>query len=419
MQSISFRDLKNEGFHTPNAVLAFFFLSVSIVGMSLRVWGQQPVPASSSSQQTQSSTASQPSQSAPNSTPASGDAKAPEKAAGNDQPAINGPSLPPGIDPVTKRPLYETIQEDWSSLAIGTSHLDPEAPFVVENYDGYSYTRSLVRLKWRPGDPLDVYVLLPKDVKNPPAVLYLYSYKDDTDRFRDERWCRSVTAQGFAAIGFVSALSGHRFHDRPMRQWFVSELQESIGSTVHDVKFILDYLAERGDIDMKRIGMFGQSSGGTIAILAAAADRRIRVVDALDPWGDWPVWLKDSWVPKVDPDHEQYTSPEFLSRVAPLDPVKWLPTLKTQKIRIQQVMDNDATPEESKDALKKAAPKQAQIVRWDHAGQFMEASRGPGLFSWTKTQLKSLPSSKPAPRSSIATRATTLGVAGNNAPTTR
>ena len=41
------------------------------------------------------------------------------------------PSVPPGLDPKTMLPLYETIQEDWSSLAIGASKLQPEEPLVA------------------------------------------------------------------------------------------------------------------------------------------------------------------------------------------------------------------------------------------------------------------------------------------------
>jgi hypothetical protein len=304
---------------------------------------------------------------------------------------VHRPSQPPAFDPKTGTPLYETIQEDWSSLAIGASKLEPEPPLVAQTDEGDGFTRTLVQLKWRPGDPLDLYVILPKDVKRPPAVLYLYGYKDDTDRFQDNRWCQRATRGGIAAVGFVSALSASRFHDRPLEQWFVSELQESLGSTVHDVKFILDYLAQRGDIDMDRIGMFGQASGGAIALLAAAADSRIKAVDVLDPWGDWPAWLSQSPIPKDDPHHADYVTPQFLNKVASLDPVKWLPTLKSTRIRIQQVMDNDATPKVCKDAIKAAAPRQTEIVRFNNVSDLSNATGQGKLFDWVKTELKSLP----------------------------
>jgi hypothetical protein len=394
VQSIQLKlNIRNRGAAAGACAFAFIFLLGT--GAEIGAWAQQAaqnaqsVPASAA-------TPAAAEQVQPAHPQVADDAKTP-----NSRPA---PVLPAGIDQEKRIPLYETIQEDWSLLSIGTSKLEPLPPLVAQTDEGDGFTRTLVQMKWRPGDPLDVYVILPKGVKKPPAALYLYGYKDDTERFKDNRWCQRVTSGGFAAVGFVSALTGHRFHDRPMRQWFVSELQESLGSTVHDVKFILDYLSQRGDIDMNRVGMFGQSSGGTIAILAAAADPRIKAVDVLDPWGDWPVWLAQSWVVTQDPDHANFTDADFLKRVAPLDPVKWLPTLKTKHIRIQQVMDNTATPDVSKDAIKKAAPKRAEVVRYHHLSQFAEVASNGKLFGWVKVQLKATPSPGPQKRSTIAQR---------------
>jgi hypothetical protein len=328
---------------------------------------------------------------------------APQQPAANPSPVFVGPDqelhlrTEDGIDPKTMRPRYESIVEDWSNLAIGNSDLHAQPPLVAQTEDMDTITRILVQVKWRPGDPIDLYVILPKGVKNPPAVLYLYGHDQDTDRFKDNRWCGRATGGGVAAVGFVSALTGQRFHDRPMKQWFVSELQESLGSTVHDVKFILDYLASRGDVDMSRIGMFGQGSGATIAILAAAADPRIKAIDLLDPWGDWPVWLAKSSVVKDDPNKAVYLKPQFLKKVAPLDPVKWLPTLKSVHIRLQQPMDADPVPRVCKDRIKVAMPKtkDAELVRFDTVNELYQKEGGGYLFQWIKGQLKSLPEASP------------------------
>ena len=303
------------------------------------------------------------------------------------------PAAVPGLDPKTGKPVYKSVRENWKSLSVKGSDLSPEPPLVGEVDEEEKFTRTLVSLKWRPGDPIDVYVIVPKGVTKPPAVLYLYNYAQDTDRFKNNQWCEGVTAGGAAAIGFVSALSGHRFHDRPLKQWFVSELQESLGSTVHDVKFILDYLDSRGDIDMSRIGMFGQGSGGTIAILAAAADPRIKAIDVLEPWGDWPVWLKTSSVVQEDPEKDRYSQKAFLEEVKPLDPVKWLPKLKSTKIRIQQVSDYDeSVPSVCQDRIKKAAPKQAEVVRFDNTVQLATIEGGGRMWEWLRDAL-----AKPAP----------------------
>ena len=200
---------------------------------------------------------------------------------------------------VTARPVGNL--EDWSSLSLTNGELIPDPPLLGEKYDNPQFTRELLQVKWRQGDPIDLYVIRPKGVAHPPAILYLYSYPSETEVFRGDTYCANVTKGGFAAIGFVSALNGHRYTNRPMKQWFVSELQEALGSSVHDVQMILNYLATRGDLDMSRIGMFGVGSGGTIAILAAAADPRIKTIDVIDPWGDWPDWMaKSSLIPEVE-----------------------------------------------------------------------------------------------------------------------
>jgi len=292
-------------------------------------------------------------------------------------------------------PAYKTIVEDWSKLAIGTSHLQPEPPVLGQVDDEPDFTRTLVQVRWRPGDPIDLYVILPKGVKNPPAVIYLYGYDEDTDRFKDDRWCTRVTSGGVAAVGFVSALSGQRFHDRPMKQSFLTEMQEALGSTIHDMKFILDYLATRGDVDMNRIGMFGQGSGGTIAILAAVADPRIKVVDTLDPWGYWPVWLAKSSVVRDDANKAQFLKPSFLRKVAPLDPVRWLPQLKTARLRVQQPMDAAPVPRICKNRIKMALPKGAELKRYDTAGELIGTQAGGLLFQWVKQAVRDIPQPGP------------------------
>ena len=105
-----------------------------------------------------------------------------------------------------------------------------------------------------------------------------------------------------------------------MKEWFVSELQEALGKSTHDVQMTLNYLATRGDLDMNRVGMFGQGSGGTIALLAAAADDRIRAVDVLDPRG--LAGLASPIARRPGKERANYLKPEFLTRVAPLDPVR-------------------------------------------------------------------------------------------------
>ena len=248
--------------------------------------------------------------------------------------------------------------------------------------------REMVRVQWRHIDSIDLWITRPKVQGKTPVVLYLYNYADPIERFHDNGWCKRATADGFAAVGFASALSDYRFNGRPMKQWFVSELVESLGSSVHDVQLILNYLADRGDMDMDHVGMFGMGSGGAIAILAAHADSRIKVLDLLDPWGDWPDWLEFSPV-VPDTERPKYLTQQFLKSVAPLDPVAYLPSLKTRTLRLQQTLSEPATPKLAKERIAAAVPDPTQLVKYTNAEDLLKAWKVTGLSGWIKQQMRS------------------------------
>lgn len=279
--------------------------------------------------------------------------------------------------------------EDVAIAALSGSHLHADPPILLEKAENKDFTREFIAVQWRPADRIYLYVVRPVNVKKPPVAIYSYGHPSDTDRFMDDGWCQRVTSGGYAAVGFVPALTGHRYHDRPMKQWFVSELQESLGKSAHDVQMVLNYLAERGDMDMNNVGMFGVGAGGTIAVMAAAADPRIKAIDLLDPWGDWPDWMKRS---AVIPDDERpaYVKPEFLKIIANYDPVKLLPTLKTVHVRLNQVDDNtESTPADAQKKIEAALPATAEHHRFATSTAFFaEVASGGRVFDWLKLQIK-------------------------------
>jgi hypothetical protein len=278
--------------------------------------------------------------------------------------------------------------ENWKAIGDIRSGLEPRPPFLVQKDEEPEFVREFVRVQWRVGDPIDLWIMRPKTPGKVPVVLYLYSYPDDPVQFRDNGWAQRATAGGFAAVGFVSALTGQRYHMRPMKEWFISELPESIGSSVHDVQLILNYLASRGDMDVDHVGMFGMGSGASIAILAAKADARIKALDLLDPWGDWPDWLRESPVVPAA-ERPRYVTPEFLKSVAALDPVAYLPFLRTQGLRVQQTLNEPVTPASSKERIGAAVPDPIQLVKYTNANDLRKAWQISGLSGWIKQQLRS------------------------------
>jgi cephalosporin-C deacetylase-like acetyl esterase len=164
-----------------------------------------------------------------------------------------------------------------------------------------------------------------------------------------------------------------------LKEWFVSELEEALATSTHDVQMVLNYMDTRGDLDLEHVGMVGQGSGGAVAILAASADPRIRVLDLLDPWGDWPDWLKTS---KQIPEE-----PDFLKRVSGLDPVVYLPQLKGRAIRIQQVVTDTITPDAARDKIANAAPTPDEVTRYPEIATEAKALGADGIVKWLGEQL--------------------------------
>jgi len=304
--------------------------------------------------------------------------------------AASVPAKEAGAAVSSLAPEAESQVENWTELNAAKSGLDKSRikALVLGRSDFPEYTSELVRVEWREGDPIDLYVMRPHGVAKPPVILYLYSFPGDTDRFKVEAWGKSVTKGGFAAVGFVSALTGQRYQMRPMREWFVSELQESLGTSTHDVQMILDYLAGRGDVDAAKVGMLGDGSGGAIAILAATADPRIAFVDANNPWGDWPDWLKGS---RVVPESERaaYLKPEFLQKVSVLDPTKYLPHLAPGRIRIEQVAGDAMTPKDVQAKIAASAPSPGNIVQYPDASAQVHVWMTQNW--WLKERLRPVP----------------------------
>ncbi len=298
------------------------------------------------------------------------------------------PSVPSPSAPVD--PRFQDVHEDWTTPAMNTTHLLP-----VKALRGYvdekpQYSVEFLRLQWRAGDPIDVYVMRPKGARKPPVILYLNGYPTGEAVFRNDAYEDLVAGQGVAAVGFLSALTGTRYHSRPMKEWFLSELQESLSTSAHDVQMVLDYLDTRGDLDMNRIGMLAQGSGASIAILASAVDLRIKVLEALDPWGDWPAWIATSPFVPAD-ERADYVKPEFLKKVSTLDPVEWLQKIQAKKFRLDIEWFDPITPPAVKDKLRAAAPGGTEVMLYKNMEEFKPAFQDGKNLQWIQHELQSIP----------------------------
>ena len=293
-------------------------------------------------------------------------------------------------------PSLEEVVEDTTQLRLEGSRLFPVKPFLVEKDELDSFTRELLVVQWRPNDPIYLYLMLPKGVNNPPVVFYLYSYPFELEVFRNDQLCRALTAGGVAAAGFCSALTGHRYKDRPMKQWFVSELQESLVLTIHDVDMMIAYLSSRDDLGTSQIGVVGHGSGGTIAVLAAALNSKVKAVDVINPWANWPDWMRQS---TLIPEEERanFLKPDYLSRISYLDPLVWLPKLADKPLELQLIMSDPQNPEACLRSIAKAAPAGARVIQFPDSRVYAESFTNGHAFDWIKRTLVSLGSQNTKP----------------------
>ncbi len=81
---------------------------------------------------------------------------------------------------------------------------------------------------------------------------------------------------GFAVLLFDARGHGQSGEDGPI----------TICKFAQDILAGMDYLADRPDVDRRRLGVFGRSIGGSSAILAAAQDTRIRVLVSCSAFAD-------------------------------------------------------------------------------------------------------------------------------------
>ena len=293
----------------------------------------------------------------------------------------------PPEQPTAAAPADTNI-EHWDKPALSGNDLRANPPIEGQVDTFPSFTRKLVRVQWRTGDPIDLYIVRPVGIARPPVILYLYGYPHEAVRFLDPAFCRTVTRNGFAAVGFSSMLTGQRYHDVPMTEWFVSDLDHSLVGTAHDLQMVINYLEARGDFDTGRIGVFGEGSGGTIALLTASVDNRIKAVDVLNPWGDWNTWLATS---TIIPGKERptYLKPEFLQPIAAFDPVHLLPTLSRPALRVQQTLwDAGIMPAAPRDHIAAALPHSAVLVRYKDEQEYIEkAGRNGKMLDWLFSNL--------------------------------
>lgn len=152
-----------------------------------------------------------------------------------------------------------------------------------------------------PYSDVPAYVCLPKDVIPPyPFMICLQGHttgmhhsiavdrEDESKPIQvegDRDFALGCLSRGIAALcveqrsfglrreQMQEQVSPHGCHDASMHALMLG--RTLLGERVYDVDRALDYLSLRGDVDMRKVGVMGNSGGGTISMFAAALLPRI------------------------------------------------------------------------------------------------------------------------------------------------
>lgn len=178
------------------------------------------------------------------------------------------------------------------------------SPAVVSTVNGYH--QELLTYASEPNERVPV-LILKKDAgpARRAAVIALHGTNGSKEGMRG--LLEDYADRGWLAVSIDARHHGERASPIPgladpyqsamLRAYQRGEGQPYLYDTVWDVLRLVDYLTTRPDVDAARIGLSGNSKGGTEAYLAAAADERIKVVVpfiGVQSFG-WSLWHAAGW----------------------------------------------------------------------------------------------------------------------------
>jgi dipeptidyl aminopeptidase/acylaminoacyl peptidase len=110
-----------------------------------------------------------------------------------------------------------------------------------------------------------------------PAFIVLHGFVGSKDESHAEIQARMLEQFGYAALRFDFRCCGESEGERGQVRCF---------DQVADTKNALTFLAQREEVDPKRIGVIGHSFGAAVAVYSAGIDSRFACVISSCGWGD-------------------------------------------------------------------------------------------------------------------------------------
>ncbi|MCC6486898.1 MAG: alpha/beta fold hydrolase [Candidatus Hydrogenedentes bacterium] len=201
---------------------------------------------------------------------------------------------------------YPRVSEEAFKARLPFFNHEPAVPLegrVVREWDKDDTLRLKIVFRGAQGFLVPAYLEFPKQAQKPyPLVLLLHGWSGNKENwYEDENIIsggvmrKALLGEGYAVLAMDAATHGERSNEidyqhvnafddpgAPARKNYFTYAEISI-QTVKDYRRALDYLTERGDVDMNRIGLVGYSMGGMDSFYLLSVEPRIKMAVACVP----------------------------------------------------------------------------------------------------------------------------------------
>jgi dipeptidyl aminopeptidase/acylaminoacyl peptidase len=213
-----------------------------------------------------------------------------------------------------------------------------------------------------------------------PGVLFVHWY--GPPKTTSNRTQFLPDAIELARLGAISLLI-----DTPWSEpsWFPRRNSErDYEMSVQEVKNLrraLDVLLQQPNVDAARIAYVGHDFGAMYGALAVASDRRVSrfvFMAGTQSFSDWFLYT---------PTREGAARERFIAKLAPLDPIKYLPRVAPRPILLQFARDDKYVSKGAAAALAKAAGT-ARTVKYYDTDHELSAQATRDRIEWLTRELK-------------------------------
>lgn len=228
-----------------------------------------------------------------------------------------------------------------------------------------NYIREEFTFTGCPGEEVPVLALTPSDpTKRYPAIILLYGIGMKMDFADKAEVAEAVTRAGFALFVPEQFGRGKRRQKglNPFEECMV--VRRRIVMTINETRRLIDVVANRPDIDPRRIYFWGASFGAMTGCAAMAYDARMVAGVFTLSGGDLQTMVADSPYRKKLPTFSwvKAVTPIAASFLRPFDPIYHVARITPRPLLFQNMHNDDLIPKSAVDALYQTAGQPKQII---------------------------------------------------------